>query len=246
MRLGAIFVYQKDIMMRKELNKLGFEIIEHVYSAREINTIISVIENQYLENKFGIREFLLNQPILHEIIFNEKLIQVIKSISSSCNKIIKSVYFDKPPSANWIVNWHQELTINLVERKEINGYKNWRVTKNRVIVRSPREFLEKIFTIRIHLDDCMEENGALRIIEGSHKEGVIEIKDWMKDKKGTEKVCEVKAGGIIIMKPLILHSSRRTENMKNRRVIHVEFTDEELPNVLSWKEMMKINKTACA
>ncbi len=96
--------------------------------------------------------------------------------------------------------------------------------------------LENIFTIRIHLDDCTEENGALRVIENSHREGVIEIKDWVKGKVGEERICEVRKGGILIIKPLILHSSKRTENEKNRRVIHVEFCDMDLPEGLEWKE----------
>lgn len=64
----------------------------------------------------------------------------------------------------------------------------------------------------------------------------------MVHKKGVEKICEVKKGGILIMKPLVLHSSRRTENQKNRRVIHVEFCDESLPNGLEWKEKIEISK----
>lgn len=230
---------------RKTLDRVGCEIVKQVYSTQEVKAMISIIERQQLDNKFGIREFLLHQPELLEIIFNEKLIEVIRSISSGYNKVIKSIFFDKPPNANWIVNWHQDLTINLRNKKEVKGYKNWRSTKGRVIVQAPREFLEKIITIRIHLDDCTEENGALRIIEGSHKEGIIEIKDWIKEKEGIEKICEVSKGGIVLMKPLVLHSSRRTENMMNRRVIHIELLDEELPKGLEWKEVIEINKIAC-
>jgi len=62
----------------------------------------------------------------------------------------------------------------------------------------------------------------------------------MKNKDGTEKICEVKKGGVLIMKPLILHASKRTENQKNRRVIHVEFTDQELPNGLNWNEKIDL------
>lgn len=99
--------------------------------------------------------------------------------------------------------------------------------------------LESIFTIRIHLDDCTKENGALRLIEGSHKKGVIQISDWIVNKEGTETICEVNKGGVLIMKPLTLHASRRSENEQNRRVIHIEFTDQELPDGLGWKELIE-------
>lgn len=66
------------------------------------------------------------------------------------------------------------------------------------------------------------------------------MKKWMENQEGIERVCEVKKGGILLMKPLLLHASKRTENQKNRRVIHIEFTDKELPNILSWKEKIDL------
>ncbi len=157
----------------------------------------------------------------------------MKIIAPHCDKCIKSIYFDKPPGANWIVNWHQDLTVNLVGNEEVPGYKNWRVGRNRTVVQPDRKFLESIFTVRIHLDDCTQENGALRVIEQSHRRGVIEIKEWMQDKPGKEIVCPVGRGGVLVMRPLLLHASRRTENHRNRRVLHLEFTGKELPGGLN-------------
>jgi len=202
--------------------------------------MLKIIDSKEVENNFGVREFLLKIPELREYIFTKKLIAIIETISPDCNKSIKSIYFDKPPSSNWIVNWHQDLTINLKEKKEVANFKNWRTKNERTIVQPNKEILEGIFTIRFHLDDCTKENGALRVIENSHKDGVIEIKEWIKNKEGLERICEVKKGGILLVKPLILHSSKRTENQKNRRVIHIEFTDKELPIGLNWKEEIKI------
>ncbi len=225
--------------MESTLSKNGFEIIENIYSEREVNEILNLVELKEIENKFGVREFLSDNPEITKKVFSKKLIKIIEQISPNCDKSIKSIYFDKPPNANWIVNWHQDLTINLTNKKEVNNFKNWRVKNERTIVQPDNELLENIFTIRIHLDDCTKENGALRVIENSHKKGVIEIKDWIKNKNGVERICEVRKGGIVIMKPLILHSSKRTENQKNRRVIHIEFTDKELPSGLNWKEKIK-------
>lgn len=229
--------------MESVLTQKGFEIIENVYSKVELNDIIQLIESKEIGGKFGVREFLVDNPDIADKIFTKKLLSIIKSISPNRNKSIKSIYFDKPPNANWIVNWHQDLTINLTNRREVTGFKNWRTNQVHTVVQPSRKILERIFTIRVHLDDCTKENGALGVIENSHKNGIIEVKDWISHKTGIEKICEVKAGGTLMMKPLILHSSRRTENQKNRRVIHIEFTDSELPNGLRWKEKMTLFKT---
>ena len=223
------------------LEKYGFQIIDNVFSIKEVDDILTLINSSSIKNEFGVREFLLDNPEIFKKVFTRKLIAIIKNISPNCNKLIKSIYFDKPPNANWVVNWHQDLTINLIDKKEIPNFRNWRVQSERTIVQPDRAFLESIFTIRIHLDDCTETNGALRIIEASHQLGVVKMKDWIKQKEGVEKICEVQKGGILIMKPLTLHSSRRSENQRNRRIIHLEFTDKELPDGLNWKEKIEFD-----
>lgn len=227
--------------MKREFDEKGFLILESIYSKEEIDAVLADLDAKDISGQFGVREFLLHNKDIATKLFTTNLREVIKAIAPNCNKSIKSIYFDKPPNANWIVNWHQDLTINLVNRMDVDQYKNWRETKERVVVQPNRELLERIFTIRIHLDDCTKENGALNVIESSHARGPIDIKEWAITKEGRQKLCEVKKGGILLMKPLILHSSSRTENEKNRRVIHIEFTDQELPEGLQWKEMIEFD-----
>lgn len=225
--------------MKNELDIKGFAIKESIYSIEEVDRILAYLDSKEISGQFGVREFLFKNPEIVNIILNRRLLEAIKQIAPNCRKSIKSIYFDKPPNSNWIVNWHQDLTINLQNKIEVAKYKNWRQNDQRTIVQPNRALLENIFTIRIHLDDCTKENGALRLIEKSHLNGTINIKEWMETKNGTESICEVRKGGILIMKPLTLHSSRRTENKKNRRVIHIEFTDHELPDGLNWKEKVE-------
>ena len=99
--------------------------------------------------------------------------------------------------------------------------------------------LQNTITIRIHLDDTTSENGALRVIPTSHLKEIYrpETTDW---KKETESSCEVNKGGVMLMKPLILHASSRTTNGKQRRVIHLEFCNQDLKSPLNWLEKLNI------
>ena len=63
--------------------------------------------------------------------------------------------------------------------------------------------------------------------------GIPETIDWTKE---TETICKVNKGGIMIMKPLLLHSSNKTTNNSKRRVIHIEFSNMELPQELNLSE----------
>jgi len=230
-----------NIQLTNNIEEKGFDIIENIYSNLEIDTIISKIDSLDLSNNFGVREFLLGKRELTNLVLTDKLKRIVNQLLPKEPKIIKSIYFNKPPNSNWIVNWHQDLTINVDKKMKIFEYKNWRIKEERVIVQPNRELLENIYTIRIHLDECNIENGALKVIQESHKTGVVNIAEWSKIKNGKEVICEVGKGGILLMKPLTIHSSKRAENERNRRVIHIEFTDFDLPSGLKWKEAISIN-----
>ena len=50
----------------------------------------------------------------------------------------------------------------------------------------------------------------------------------------------VSRGDVLLMKPLILHASKRVQNNTNRRVIHIEFCDKTLPKGITWNESIAI------
>lgn len=230
---------------KSEIEELGFTTIENIYSTEEVQKIIETI-NQVDTSKdtfrksndlFAIRQFLKEVPETQKLIFNEKLQKVISELFGKNYFVIKSIYFDKPETSNWYVSYHQDLTISVDKKIELDNFKFWTTKQNQFAVQPPIKILENIYTIRIHLDDTDENNGALKVIEKSHLKKIYrpENIDWKTEKETT---CNVNKGGIMIMKPLTLHSSSRTTNNKKRRVIHIEFSDTNLPNGLNWSEKL--------
>ena len=226
--------------MEDKIGEIGFEIINNVYSGTEIDSIKSEIAKSKLSNTYGVRKFLLGKPELQKLIFAERLKEILKSKLPGYF-VIRSIYFNKPPKANWFVNWHQDLTINLNEKVEIAGFKNWRILNDRVVVQPNINILNSILTVRIHLDRCNEHNGALRIIPGSHNKGVVDLKNRSQQLNSESIICPVKSGGIMIMKPLLVHSSRRSETNNERGVLHVELFNQRIPIGLNWNEKIIVN-----
>ncbi|WP_298393435.1 phytanoyl-CoA dioxygenase family protein [Flavobacterium sp.] len=113
-------------------------------------------------------------------------------------------------------------------------------SKTSLRLQSPIEILEQNFTIRIHIDHTTKENGALKVLNNSHKKGIIRTEQYASNNE-TETICEVEKGGIMIMKPLLFHASNKTTNNERRRVIHIEFSNQNLPNNLEWSEKTKVN-----
>lgn len=151
---------------------------------------------------------------------------------------VRSILFDKPAGANWKVAWHQDLTLAVRDRHDVPGYGPWSVKEGVPHVQPPVEFLQRMITLRVHLDDTGEENGALRVIQGSHAQGRLTaaaIADWRS--KGAERLCTAAAGEALLMKPLVLHASSPAVVPRHRRVIHLEFAPKGLlPEPLDWAE----------
>jgi len=221
-----------------QLEKNGFSILENIYTEEETDKIISIIENTNTDadtfrkssNLFAVRQFLKEIP--------ESLLY-IRGLFGNDYFIVKSIYFDKPGESNWFVAYHQDLTISVDRKQETEGFGPWTVKQNQFAVQPTLEILENIFTIRIHLDETNENNGALKVIPNSHSKQIYrpETIDWSLE---TEVNCNVPQGGIMIMKPLLLHSSGRTTNNARRRVVHIEFSNKSLPNNLKWAEYINI------
>jgi len=100
----------------------------------------------------------------------------------------------------------------------------------------PDEILKKTITIRIHLDDTNEHNGALKVVPGSHNKKLTPDEIQLISQNSIPFVCDVSMCGIQIMRPLLLRTSSKSDNQKHRRVLHLEFNTMELPSGLQWNE----------
>ena len=212
--------------LKEEIESSGFAVVEDVFADKQIDAILSAIDKadgnkptfRKTTDLFAIRQFFKEIPEAIPYVFIPPLKGIIEQLFGPGFFIVKSIYFDKPGSSNWFVAYHQDLTISVAEKWMMEGFGPWTIKQNQYGVQPPLEVLQNNFTIRIHLDDSDENNGALKVIPGSHLKGIYrpETIDWETEK---EVVCRVAKGGVMIMRPLLLHASNRTTNSKQRRVI---------------------------
>ncbi|BAU53617.1 phytanoyl-CoA dioxygenase family protein [Mucilaginibacter gotjawali] len=232
-----------SINQRQQIADSGFSVFEDIYTIDEINSIGAILNKADRSEKtfrqtadlFAIRQFLKVLPEVKPLVFNQNLRSVIDALFGNDYFVVKSIYFDKPEKSNWFVAWHQDLTISVDKKADVPGYSAWTVKHDQFSVQPAVEILKDIFTIRIHLDDTDGNNGALKVIPGSHLKGIYRAEEivWNSEAPIT---CNVKSGGIMIMRPLLMHASDRTTSNKTRRVIHIEFSRDKLPLGLNWAE----------
>ena len=96
------------------------------------------------------------------------VVALAKRLAPPGLKLVRAILFDKRDGANWPVPWHQDLSLAVAERTELPGWGPWSVKAGVVHVQPPAEYLEQMLALRLHLDDCPAENGALKVLPGTH------------------------------------------------------------------------------
>jgi ectoine hydroxylase-related dioxygenase (phytanoyl-CoA dioxygenase family) len=148
------------------------------------------------------------------------------------------LYFDKSADTNWFVAWHQDTTIAVSLRENVAGFGPWSEKDGIPHVRPPQEFLQQMLAVRINLDDADETNGALQVIPGSHRYGLLSA-ERIQELRAFQSphVCVASAGDVLLMRPLLLHASKRSVSSRRRRVLHIEYAAFDLPSGLTWHEV---------
>jgi hypothetical protein len=149
---------------------------------------------------------------------------------------VQCTLFDKSPTKNWLVALHQDLSIPVKSRVDSPECSGWSEKEGQLYVQPPFSVLEQLVAVRVHLDDCPAESGALRVVPRSHLEGRVDRAraEALRLEHG-ETVVPVDRGGALVMRPLILHASSKATSMNPRRVLHFVFGPPTLPFGLEWR-----------
>ncbi len=149
---------------------------------------------------------------------------------------VRALFLDKTPRANWKVPWHQDATIVVKERAEITGFGPWTRKAGLQHVVAPPGTLSAMLSLRLHLDDCDESSGAMRVVPGSHAYGRLPEDSIEQFTCYDVTTCVVGKRGLMAMRPLLLHASSPGTEPGSRRVIQLDFCARNLPLPLDWRE----------
>lgn len=230
-------------MLTNAIAEDGFAIVEDVLGSEMIacqqRAVAEVANGANLRQRrgaaFAIRNLFAAAPTCRAIAELPAVRALVESIIGPGAFVTRAILFDKNPDANWAVPWHQDTAIAVKQRLEASGFWPWSVKAGVQHVQPPVCVLEGMLTMRLHLDGCGEDNSPLHVIPGSHRGGVLDHKDLERVREvGEVTTCTVRAGGALLMRPLLLHSSSPAIAPGHRRVIHLEWAASDLPHGLEW------------
>ncbi len=220
-------------MMNHDVERDGFAMVPAVLDAAERGELAEVLGTVPGAGRRG----LLALPAVAELACSERLLGLVRPHLAPEPRPVRAIYFDKSPGANWLVAWHQDLTLALKECADHPGFGPWSEKDGIPHVQPPVELLAQMLTIRLHLDDADETNGALRVLPGSHRLGRLSAERIQSLRSGqAEVLCSAAAGDALLMRPLLLHASSRSTSARHRRVLHIEYAAFALPGNLRWHE----------
>lgn len=208
-------------------NQQGYLVLENILTVNELDTIKQQLDNIDMSTA-GSRE-LLSEHWCKVLANQLKHHPLLSSVLPDACKAIQCTYFQKSSEKNWLVPLHQDLSIPVKEAFTQEGFTGWSKKQGALFVQPPSEIAQQIIAVRLHIDDCLSEHGPLKVVPKSHQLGRIPEKQWLsiRDEMG-EIACTTSAGGVVMMSPLILHSSSKAIHANGRRVLHFLFVPDML------------------
>jgi Phytanoyl-CoA dioxygenase (PhyH) len=204
----------------------GFAIIPDVLNPSDVDSLLGKLSEPGLSrSRAGIRH-AMRISCVNTLAHDERLLGIARRILGNDALPFKATIFDKSLTANWLVVWHQDTALPLKQRRDWPEWGPWSVKDGVTYAHAPASALSKMVALRVHLDDSTLENGPLRVLPGTHELGVLTdnaIHDLSTKISCVD--CPVPKGGVLAMRPLLVHASSKSLANLPRRVLHIEYAE---------------------
>ena len=225
------------------LERDGYAVLPAVLDAAAIDRLLAAVRRHAdaaAGVRGGVRHLLRDVPAVRALARDPAVRGVAEAALGPGAFAVRGILFDKTPGANWKVVWHQDLTIAVRERRDVPGFGPWTEKDGVPHVQPLAALLARMVAVRVHLDDCTEANGPVRVLPGTHRAGRLTPTGIDRLRADVpEVVCTVPRGGVLAFHSLLLHASSPARAPAHRRVVHVEYAAAEwavLPGGLAWRE----------
>jgi ectoine hydroxylase-related dioxygenase (phytanoyl-CoA dioxygenase family) len=203
----------------------GFWIQEEVLSAAECDVLGRSLAEQARRSRAGARH-LMSHPAVAALAHDDRLLALARRGLGLGAVPFRTTLFEKSGAANWYVVWHQDTALPLESHVDSAEWGPWSMKAGIRYAHAPGWALARILALRVHLDASTYENGPLRVVPGSHRAGLLSDEEVFRvAREQTAVDCLAGRGGVLAMRPLLIHSSPKATSDEPRRVLHIEYAE---------------------
>jgi ectoine hydroxylase-related dioxygenase (phytanoyl-CoA dioxygenase family) len=208
----------------EDINEQGFAVVENVLPAEELDPLTEELARAtWRRSRAGVRHALGHDAVA-ALARSPELLGMAAQVLGGSAVPFHATLFDKSPKANWLVAWHQDTALPLRNRQDTPGWGPWSVKDGVVYAHAPALVLSRVLALRVHLDDSTEQNGPLRVLPRTHTLDVLSDGAIHQLAARVPAItCPVSRGGVLAMRPLLVHASSKSQTEMPRRVLHVEY-----------------------
>ena len=225
-----------------QIDSCGFALLSGVFRSDEVRGIASDLEDclqsaprddRSIRSRGGVvyaaRNLLSLFPASKHVWRKPVLLELLVDVLGERCGLVRGLFFDKPPEQSWSLPWHKDLTIAVKDNQiPISHFRNPTMKAGVPHLEAPPAVLHRMLTLRVHLDAATPENGALRVMPGSHEREADGVGEWVL----------ASSGDVLAMRPMLSHCSGTgaCDPSVRRRVLHFEFAaEEQLPDGVRWR-----------
>lgn len=228
----------------EQLDRDGFTILLAVFTPAEVAEMADSLDDAFARSDagvlrsaraiYGARNLLQLWPAAATVWRKPVLVDFVLDALGPEAGVVRGLFFDKPPEQSWTLPPHRDLTIAVKDNSSPGlSFSNPTTKAGVPHVAAPTSLLEKMLTLRVHLDPMTADNGPLTLIPGSHR-----------GESAADPVTPLgPAGDVLAMRPLVVHGSRHTaaDNALRRRIVHLELTGVcHLPEGMKWHDYIRV------
>jgi phytanoyl-CoA dioxygenase PhyH len=201
----------------------GYRVLEGVFDEAELAPIVATLDGHLATRSRAGARHVLALPEIRALAVDPRLIGLAAAFVGPAQPF-RATLFDKSASANWLVVWHQDTALPMRAHVDATGWGPWSTKAGIVYAHAPASALARIVALRISLDPSTDANGPLRVLPGTHAHGLLDDDTVERYAREVPPVCcTVGAGGVVAMRPLVLHASSKSTSEARRRVLHIEY-----------------------
>ncbi len=215
------------------LSEEGARYIPALFDAKGVRALIEALDG--LDQRKAGQRIAHLHAVAPWIGPGSTLCELVASEIGAGSRPVRAILFDKSEAANWALGWHQDRTIAVSHRADVNGFTCWTMKDGIQHTEPPFALLERMITARVHIDPVPADNAPLKVICGSHSLGRLSAAEVERIAKDSPTIaCLAEVGDVWLYRTPILHASDRAAPGKRRRVLQIDYSADMLPGPLKW------------